>query len=85
VIDGTGEIQPLFSIYTPAILARPDVGSNEGAASDLPSARDVIETGRFERIAIPEDLETALRSVDTPADFELLRGGSASNPSSSSI
>ncbi len=100
VIDRSGTVQPLFSVYTPAVLARPDVDSGEGSTATFAttssstttfstsfssSARVVIETGRFERIAIPEDLEAALWSVDTPADFELLRGGSASNPSSSSI
>jgi len=85
VTDGAGVIQPLFSMYTPAILSRPDIGSVDGSASDLPSARDVIETGRFERITIPKDLEAALWSVDTPDDFELLRRGSTSPRTSPSI
>ena len=85
VLDGTGVIQPLFSIYTPAILARSDLAAVERSADPPPSARAVIETGRFERITIPEELEAALRSVDTPADCDLLRGGSASNRSASSI
>ena len=85
VTDGAGVIQPLFSIYTPAILSRPDIGSVDGSASDLPSARIVIETGRFERIVIPKDLEAVLWSVDTPDDFELLRRGSTSPRTSPSI
>jgi len=85
VTDGAGVIQPLFSMYTPAILSRPDIGSVDGSASDLPSARIVIETGRFERIVIPKDLEAVLWSVDTPDDFELLRRGSTSPWTSPSI
>ncbi len=85
VIDGSGVVQPLFSLYLPAILARLDSGSGAGSVSILHSAREVIETGLFERVAIPKEMEAALRSVDTPDDYEALRRGSASNPSTTSI
>lgn len=81
VMDSAGVIQPLFSIYTPALLSRLETISSDEA----PSVRAVIEAGRFERITVPVELESALESVDTPEEFAFLREGSTSNHSPSSI
>lgn len=89
VVDHSGVIQPLFTIYRPVLLTRLEAGSAGGASSGIisgtSSARAVIEAGRFDRVLIPDDLESVLLSVDTSEDLEAVQKGSTSNPSSSSI
>jgi len=88
-VDHAGVIQPLFTIYRPALLPGLEAGISGGASSgttsELPSARAVIETGRFYQVQVPAELEVSLQSVDTPEEYEVVRWGTTSNPSSSSI
>jgi molybdopterin-guanine dinucleotide biosynthesis protein A len=85
VMDDAGVIQPLFSIYTLATLARVPADTRNPGPDAITSARYLIETGRFGRVTIPEHLGEALLSVDTPADLDRLRSGSPLNPGTPAI
>ena len=68
VINGE-QIEPLFSLYTPA--CRPLI-AHQMAGNQRRSLQALIEEGRFERLSAPPEIATALVNVNTPEEFAAL-------------
>ncbi len=61
-----GKLEPLFSVYTPAVLPLVD----ERIAAGRRSLRGLIEAGNFGRVEAPPEVAQKLRNVNTPGEFE---------------
>jgi molybdopterin-guanine dinucleotide biosynthesis protein A len=61
-----GQIEPLFSVYKPAILPLVDACIDSGRLS----ARRLIEDGEFRMVEAPEQVAAKLVNVNTPGEFE---------------
>lgn len=64
-----GQLEPLFSVYSPNVL--PLIA--ERIAHDRLSVRRLIEAGDFEQIEAPAGVADKLTNVNTPEEFERLR------------
>jgi molybdopterin-guanine dinucleotide biosynthesis protein A len=63
-----GQLEPLFSVYTPAVLPLVDAQIEKGRRS----LRRLIEAGEFGRVEAPADVASKLVNVNTPEEFDRL-------------
>lgn len=63
-----GQLEPLFSVYTPAVLPLVDAQIEKSRRS----LRRLIEAGEFRRVEAPSEVAGKLANVNTPQDFERL-------------
>lgn len=63
------QLEPLFSIYNPAVMSLVDERLSEGRRS----VRGLIQNGDFERVETPEEIAPKLANVNTPGEFDAIR------------
>ena len=68
-VSESGKQQPLFSVYTPAVLGLVE----RHLERESLALKDLTAAGRFELLPIPRRWEQSVRGFNTPDEFELLR------------
>ena len=65
VVTRDGELEPLFSIYTPSCLPL----THHQLAQGRRSLHGLIERGDFEYVEAPPEIAVCLHNVNTPNDW----------------